>query len=178
VEEGNARAVQATYARLFEEHGPPLVLKSDNGGPFRDHETKELLAEYDVVPLYNPRRRPAYNGGVERANGQLAGYQEALAEYHGRAGLPTCADAEEARQLANELNHPAGWRAPTAVQLWAERQPITASEPASWPTCVSSGWSLGLRYIYPQTHLWATTQLRRSTVAPSAMYSLRKACSR
>ena len=137
VAEANARTVQATYARLFEEHGPPLVLKSDNGGPFRDEQTKELLAEYDVVPLYNPRRRTAYNGGVERANGQLTGYQEALAEYHGRPGLPTCADAEEARQLANELNHPAGWRAPTAAQLWAERQPITAGDRVSFLADVS-----------------------------------------
>lgn len=132
VEEGNARTVQATYARLFEEHGPPLVLKSDNGGPFRDQETKELLAEYDVVPLYNPRRRPAYNGGVERANGQLAGYQESLAEYHGRAGLPTCVDAEEARQIANDQSHPGGWKGPTAAQLWEQRPSIDSAERASF----------------------------------------------
>ena len=31
--------------------------------------------------------RPA----IERANSQLAGYQETLAAYHGRPGLPTCA---------------------------------------------------------------------------------------
>jgi transposase InsO family protein len=74
VEDATAETVQALYTQLFAEHGPPLVLKSDNGGPFRDQGTKQLLAAHLVVPLYNPRRRRAYNGGVERANGQLAGY--------------------------------------------------------------------------------------------------------
>ena len=128
LEEATAEAVQAAYARLFAEHGPPLVLKSDNGGQFRDERTKRLLAEYDVVPLYNPRRRPAYNGGVERANGQLAGYQEAVAAAQGRPGLPTRADAEQARHLANDLARPTGWRGPTAAQLWEQRQPLTVAE--------------------------------------------------
>lgn len=137
VETADAAIVQATYARLFEEHGPPLVLKSDNGGPFREEQTKGLLANYSVIPLYNPRRRPAYNGGVERANGQLAGYQEAVAASHGREGLPTSADAEEARQLANDLAYPAGWRGPTAGQLWKEREPLTAQERASFLAAVT-----------------------------------------
>ena len=128
LEEATAEAVQATYAQLFAEHGPPLVLKSDNGGPFRDERTKQLLTKYDVVPLYNPRRRPAYNGGVERANGQLAGYQEAVAAAQGRPGLPTRADAEQARHLANDLARPSGWRGPTAAQLWEQRQPLTNAE--------------------------------------------------
>jgi transposase InsO family protein len=128
VEEQTAKTVQAVYAQLFAEHGPPLVLKSDNGGPFRDEGTKQLLSEHLVVPLYNPRRRPAYNGGVERANGQLAGYQEALAAFRGRAGSPTCEDAASARTLANELARPAGWRGPTAGQLWQRRVPLSDRE--------------------------------------------------
>lgn len=128
VEEATAQTVQAEYARLFAEHGPPLVLKIDNGGPFRDEATKRLLTEHQVIPLYNPRRRPAYNGGVERANGQLAGYQEALAAFRGRAGAPTCEDAASARNLANELARPAGWRGPTAAELWQRRAPVTPEQ--------------------------------------------------
>ena len=128
VEEQTAETVQAVYAQLFAEHGPPLVLKSDNGGPFRDEGTKQLLAANLVVPLYNPRRRPAYNGGVERANGQLAGYQEALAAFRGRAGAPTCEDAASARTLANELARPGGWQGPTAAQLWQRRVPLSDHE--------------------------------------------------
>jgi hypothetical protein len=39
VEEATAEVVQATYAQLFAEHGPPLILKRDNGGPFRRGRT-------------------------------------------------------------------------------------------------------------------------------------------
>jgi transposase InsO family protein len=138
VEEGNAQAVQQTYLRLFLEHGPPLVLKSDNGGPFRDAQTKELLAAYRVTPLYNPRRHPAYNGGVERANGQLAGYQEAVAAAQGHAGLPTCADAEAARQLANDLARPGGWQAPTAHERWEQRPALTEQDRSRFLATVSA----------------------------------------
>ena len=136
VESADATTVQAAYAQLFAEHGPPLVMKSDNGGPFRDEETKQLLAEYDVIPLYNPRRHPAYNGGVERANGQLAGYQEAVAAFHGRAGLPTCADAAAARQVANDLSRPGGWQELTSAQLWEQRASLTSAERTSFLAAV------------------------------------------
>jgi transposase InsO family protein len=126
--EATAEAVQAMYSRLFAEHGPPLVMKSDNGGPFRAEGTKTLLAEHQVVPLFSPKRHPQYNGGVERANGQMAGYQEAVAEFRGRPAGPTCEDAETARRLANELARPAGWQGPTAEKLWACRQPISDAQ--------------------------------------------------
>ena len=111
VEEQTAETVQAVYAQLFAEHGPPLVLKSDNGGPFRDEGTKQLLAEHLVVPLYNPRRRPAYNGGVERANGQLAGYQEALAAFRGRAtrSPPAVSPRPLARMRPAHARWPMSW---------------------------------------------------------------------
>lgn len=126
--EATAAAVQASYARLFEEHGPPLVLKSDNGGQFKANDTKALLAEYQVLPLYSPKRHPQYNGAVERANGQVTSYQEALAERHQRPAGPTCDDAEGARLLANDLAHPHGWRGPTARTLWEEHPPLTHDE--------------------------------------------------
>jgi transposase InsO family protein len=137
VEEAAAQQVQDVYARLFSEQGPPLVMKSDNGGPFRAEETKRLLAAQGVTPLYNPKRRPSYNGAVERANGQLTGYQEALAEFRGRAGMPTCDDAESARRMANDLARPDGWRAPTAGQLWAQRVPLTVEERAGFLASVA-----------------------------------------
>lgn len=126
--EATSQAVCAMYTRLFVEHGPPLILKSDNGKQFTADETKALLAAERVIPLYSPKRRPQYNGGVERANGQLASYQEALAEHHRRPAGPTCDDAEGACQLANELAHPHGWRGPSARELWDARLPLTAPE--------------------------------------------------
>jgi hypothetical protein len=101
---------------------PIILLSSTKTGSSRNY-----------FPEFFPaRRQPAYNGGVERANGQLAGYQEALADFHGRAGLPTCADAEEARQIANDLSRPDGWKGPTAAQLWEQRPSITSAERASF----------------------------------------------
>lgn len=134
--EATAEAVQAEYARLFAEHGPPLVMKTDNGGPFRAERTKQLLAEHQVFPLYSPKRRPQYNGGVERANGQVSGYQQAVAEFRGRPAGPTREDAETARRLANELARPTGWRGPTAAELWAGRPPISNALRAAFQATV------------------------------------------
>ncbi len=137
LEEATADVVSAIYARLFAEHGPPLVLKSDNGSQFKADLIKDLLDNYRVVPLYSPKRHPQYNGGVERANGQVTGYQESLAEFHARPAGPTRDDAEQARLLANELAHPLGWRGPTACQLWNERAPITPDEHSRFLTTVA-----------------------------------------
>jgi transposase InsO family protein len=137
VEEATAEIVQATYARLFAEHGPPLVLKTDNGGPFKADSTKRLLIDHSVTPLFNPRRRPSYNGGIERANLQLDSYQEAHAKSHGRPGMPTCEDANGARHLANESARPEGWRGPTASELWMLRNPITVEQRTKFLAAVS-----------------------------------------
>ena len=77
--------------------------------------------------------RPA----IERANSQLAGYQETLAAYHGRPGLPTCADAQSGQRMANELALPAGWRGPTAAELWQARQPIQPQQRKNFLTAVN-----------------------------------------
>jgi transposase InsO family protein len=134
--EATATAVRTIYTELFAEHGPPLVIKSDNGGQFKADEIKGLLAEYRVIPLYSPKRHPQYNGGVERANGQLASYQEAVAQARRRPAGPTCDDAERARQLANGLAHPLGWRGPAAQQIWDERAPLTLVERAEFMALV------------------------------------------
>ena len=138
VEVADGELVRSIYTRLFTEYGRPLVVKSDNGGPFRDDDTKRLLAQYEVVPLSSPKHRPSYNGGVERANGQLAGYQEAVAEFRGRRAGPTCTDAETARQLANDLARPDGWRGPTAGQLWAGRKPISTEEQSAFLATIAA----------------------------------------
>jgi hypothetical protein len=95
------------------------------------------LSAYHVVPLFSPKRRPQYNGGVERANGQLTGYQEAVAEFRGRLAGPTREDAATARQLHNELARPAGVAGPTAAELWAAREPISAVERSAFLATVA-----------------------------------------
>jgi len=136
--DATATVVQGIYARLFEEHGPPLVMKSDNGGQFKADDTKALLANYQVLPLFSPKRHPQYNGAVERANGQVTSYQQALAERHQRPAGPTCDDAEGARLLANDLAHPQGWRGPTARTLWERHTPIPPDERATFLASVAA----------------------------------------
>jgi transposase InsO family protein len=167
VAEATAEVVQATYARLFQEHGPPLVLKSDNGSQFKADETKQLLAAHRVVGLFSPRRHPQYNGGVERANGQLSGYQESLAEFHGRPRAPTCDDAQGARALANELARPSGWRGPTAAALWSQRTLLDGAQRASFLASVEQGrarvraqWDLAPEIVL--THEQASAVDRRA----------------
>ncbi len=109
-------------------YGPPLVMKSDNGSQFRAEETKRLLAEYRVAPLFSPKRCPQYNGGVERANRQLASYQESSAQSHQRSAGPTREDAALAIQLANQLARTHGWRGPTTAELWAGRASLASIE--------------------------------------------------
>jgi len=62
---------------LFRRHGAPLFLKKDNGSPFNNEEIDAVLARNGVIPLNSPVRYPRYNGGIERAIGEV---KEALGE--------------------------------------------------------------------------------------------------
>jgi hypothetical protein len=54
----------AVFKSLIAEHGPPLVLKSDNGSAFKSHAFSELLAEHEIVWLPGdcPNFRPTKMG--------------------------------------------------------------------------------------------------------------------
>lgn len=60
-----AGAVVACLRRLFAVHGPPLVLKADNGSAFRSRAVAALCRRHGVTLLHSPVRRPSYNGAVE-----------------------------------------------------------------------------------------------------------------
>lgn len=85
-----------------------------------------------MVPLFSPKRHPQYNGGVERANGQLTSYQEAAARYRQRPAGPTCEDAATALAWANQLTRPHGWQGPTADELWQTRASLVPVERAAF----------------------------------------------
>jgi hypothetical protein len=109
---------------LFDEHGAPLVVKCDNGSAFISDAFQAFLAERGVLLLYSPPRKPAYNGAVERANGVLKTYtqQHAAAEAHPFRW--TSDDVEAARQLANTMSRPWGYRGVTPDEAWRARKPI------------------------------------------------------
>jgi transposase InsO family protein len=56
---------------LFTRHGPPLILKWNNGLAFVSQLIRQLTSASGVAPLLNPARRPQYNGALERSAGTL-----------------------------------------------------------------------------------------------------------
>jgi transposase InsO family protein len=56
-----AAPTAAVLQSLIRQHGPPLVVKSDNGSAFKGTEVQDLLAAQGIVWLPSPPRRPQYN---------------------------------------------------------------------------------------------------------------------
>jgi hypothetical protein len=57
--------------RLCSRHGPPLLLKRDNGAPFNASILDDFIATKGILPLNSPIRRPSYNGAIEHAVGSF-----------------------------------------------------------------------------------------------------------
>jgi transposase InsO family protein len=125
--EASAAQTQAVLAQLFAAHGAPLVLKMDNGPPFRSEETKAFLERAGVLALYSPPACPSYNGSIEAAIGSLKKRTEAHAARQQRSGRWTSADLEAARQEANQ-RHPPRLNGRTPAQVWAGRVPLGLGE--------------------------------------------------
>jgi hypothetical protein len=123
-----AATTVAALLSLFMLYGAPLVLKMDNGSPFVAAATRELLAQWQVVPLYSPPRLPQYNGAMEAGIGALKARTHYQALRQGRPGVWTLTDAEAARQEANTLGRPWGAHEPTPTERWAGRPVLTAAE--------------------------------------------------
>jgi len=131
-----AEAARDALAGLFAEHGPPLVLKCDNGPPFTAGVAGQLLAACGVVALYSPPGWPRYNGAVEAGIGSLKGRTEARAVRAGRPGVWTADDVAGACAEANALARPRGPSGPSPDDLWSSRRPITAGERAAFRAAV------------------------------------------
>ena len=128
VPDAGAESTIAVLASLFWEHGPPLVLKSDNGSGFIAGDTGDLLAVCGILHLRSPVATPQYNGSCEAANGsqkKITNDQAALAAHPGRW---TSNDLQQARVIRNRLGRPWGHRGPTPEQVWQSRQPITPAQ--------------------------------------------------
>lgn len=123
--QATAECVVRELATLFAEQGPPLVLKSDNGSQFIAAATLDLLREWRVEPLFNPPRRPAYNGGLERTHPILKGYTLAAAAAQGRPAGVMPEDLEMGRTNANRFTRRLGDDGPTAEEAWRDRESIS-----------------------------------------------------
>lgn len=117
--------VRALLIELFEQHGPPLVIKHDNGGHFCNDTIDRLLALRRVISLVSPRYYPQYNGALEAGNGSLKTFTAHLAASQGHPGWWTCDDVEGAVILANDLCRTWGRNCPSATSMWKSRKPLT-----------------------------------------------------
>jgi transposase InsO family protein len=89
--------------QLFQRHGPPLVLKRDNGSNLNHQAVDEVLRRHLVVPLNSPPHYPPYNGGMEHAVRELkTPLVEKILDHGSIAESPVELWAEV---LAHDLNH-------------------------------------------------------------------------
>jgi transposase InsO family protein len=89
--------------QLFLRHGPPLVLKRDNGSNLNQQAVDEVLARYLVMPLNSPPCYPPYNGGMECAVRELKTPLVDKILAHGP--IPESQVQTWAEVLAHDLNH-------------------------------------------------------------------------
>ena len=101
---------------LFQEHGAPLVLKTDNGSGFISQAMQDFLGAWEVLPLFSPPRTPEYNGACEAGNGALKTCTHHEAARQGRPGQWTADDLEAGRRMANEFTYPQGPLGPTRLE--------------------------------------------------------------
>ncbi len=111
---------------LFAEHGPPLVMKSDNGSHFTALDVEAALGRAGVLHLLSPPYTPAYNGACEAGIGALKTRAHHEAARHGRPWEWTCDDVEAARVSINETGRPWGANGPTPDEVWRARRPLGA----------------------------------------------------
>jgi transposase InsO family protein len=126
-DESAATAINALRS-LFREHGPPLVLKSDNGSAFIATDFGAFLAGQGVAQLRSPPECPEYNGSCEAGIGSMKARTHHQAAGRGRSADWTCDDVEAARLQANETARPWGVIGPTPGEVWERRRLIEAEE--------------------------------------------------
>ena len=135
-EQATSQVVIDALITLFLEHGPPLVMKSDNGSHFIAEETRELLARWSILHLLSPPGTPQYNGSCEAAIGAAKGRTDTQATLSGRPpGCWTCDGVARALILGNQYLRPWGPRGPTPQAAWQARRDITLPERAQFRAC-------------------------------------------
>ena len=130
----------AALTSLFLEHGPPLVVKSDNGSTLRAARVRSPLEASGVLPLVSPPRTPTYNGSCEAGIGQMKTRAHHLAARRGYPGEWTCSDVEGARLMGNQTARPHGLKGPSPDQVWAQRRPLTQDERRDFQERVLAEW--------------------------------------
>jgi transposase InsO family protein len=122
-----AKQVRRLLRLLFVRHGPPLVIKTDNGSHFTEHRVQRLLADAGVTVLLSPARTPRYNGAIEAGIGALKHRIFHAANHRGEADSWTGDDLAIAREQANHTPCQALPHA-TPHSRWQARAEITREQ--------------------------------------------------
>lgn len=130
----DAGTCAAALEALFKQHGPPLVIKSDN--ELDAAEITAVLKRNSVFQLLSPPGLPQYNGACEAGIGALKTRAHHESVRHDRPGEWTCDDVEAARLMANQTHKPWGHLNPTPEQAWLARQPICLQTCQAFATTV------------------------------------------
>jgi transposase InsO family protein len=136
VADATADAALSVLEALALQHGPPLVVKSDNGSAFTSALWAEWAARWQIVPLFSPVRMPRYNGACEAGIGGMKRRTELLAARNDRLLDWTCDDLFAALVWANEEHYPLGLAAGTAANRFAARPPLGEAERNTFRTAV------------------------------------------
>jgi len=121
----DAATVAGVYESLFRQHGPPLVMKTDNGSAFREEKVIKLLERHGVIPLFSPPYTPRFNGSIESGFSRVKVHAHYRSARYDRAGMWTPGDLAAARGRINWLSHPRGPYKPTPGEAWANRGRIS-----------------------------------------------------
>lgn len=142
-----AANVAACLQALAVEHGPPLVLKADNGSNLICAEAQAPMRAAAVELLRSPPGTPSYNGACEAGIGSLSTRARYEAARHGRPGRWTSDDVEAARRQANELGRHPDLGGRSAAEAWRDRTPVTAAERAAFRGSVARHREVARRHL-------------------------------
>jgi transposase InsO family protein len=164
IRQADATTSVEVLARLFAEHAPPLVLKSDNGKALTSGGVPALLAAHEVTPLVSPPYRPQYNGSCEAGVKAMKVRSEDLALIHDRSRHWSSEDLADALRIANEF-YRSGPHSLSHAQRWQQRTAITATERASFLAALAACRAqLAAAQAYAPTKQHTRTLERRSVV--------------
>jgi transposase InsO family protein len=139
---------------LVAQHGPPLVLKSDNGSAFIHHQFAEWLAQWQIVPLFSPVRTPRYNGACEAGIGGMKRRTEQLAARSDRLLDWTCNDLFAALLWANDDHYPRGLAAGSSSSRFAARRSLSGTDRDSFHATVVQYERKSHGELCIQGHAW------------------------
>lgn len=125
--DATAEEALAILEALVRVHGPPLVLKSDNGSAFTSQACGEWLKRWGITSLFSPVRMPRYNGACEAGIGAAERRTEQIAARYNRHGHWSADDLFAAQCWGNACYDCGGFAATTPADRFAARTTIDAA---------------------------------------------------